>query len=89
MTNKKRLILFLRRKERGRMNIVSAIKSIKTSTYLSCGTDHDESGKAYCYLQTAHDKEEDVELLSARNMFPVVVVGRVLGLFFRKRLERW
>lgn len=69
--------------------VVSVFKSIKNSAYLSCGTDHDESGNAYCYLQTAHDKEEDIELLSAKTMFPVIVAGRVLGFFFRKRLERW
>ena len=65
------------------------IKSIQSSAYLSCGTDTDESGKRYCYLQTAHDKEEEIELFAADTMFPGVVVGRLLGFFFRKRLERW
>lgn len=69
--------------------VCNVISSIKTSAYLSCGTDHDESGRFYCYLQTAHDNEEDIELLAANNLFPVVAVGKLLCFLFRKRLVRW
>ena len=65
------------------------LNSIKTSEYLSCGTDQDENGNAYCYLQTAHEHEEETELLATKSMFLVIVFGKMLCAFFSKRLVRW
>lgn len=65
------------------------IKDIKQSNYLSYGIDSEEEGKYYWYLQTASDNMEDFEIISSRFKYIPFIFGKVLSLFFNKRLEKW
>ena len=61
----------------------------KDSKYFSYGIDVEENGKEYYYLQTASDGYEDTEIISSKHKYIVYIVGKVVSIFYRKRLVRW
>jgi len=61
----------------------------KDVEYFSYGIDVEENGKAYYYLQTASDRYEDTEIISSKYKYIVYIVGKVVSIFYRKRLVRW
>ena len=65
------------------------VHSVKTSDYLSYGIDNNENERLYYYLQTAHNNEEDIELITSQYETIVFLIGKILCGLFGKKLARW
>jgi len=62
---------------------------LKRVEYFSYGIDIEENGEEYYYLQTASDGYEDTEIISSKHKYIVYIIGKIISIFYRKRLVRW
>jgi len=61
----------------------------KNVEYFSYGIDFEENGEEYWYLQTANEGYEDTEIISSKHEYIVYIVGKIVSIFYRKKLVRW